>query len=97
MKYVKVNRLFVNYEKEANIVLDFKMFTVGSYKSIYILFYKFQKVIMDEIKAAGWTRFKPVKGQPIAEQDLKKVFKMVDMNASGEICQLVGFVHTMVY
>ena len=52
---------------------------------------------MDEIKEAGWTRFKPVDAQPMAEQDLKRVFKMVDMNESGEICQLVGFVHTTVY
>ena len=45
---------------------------------------------MDAIKAAGWTRFKPVKGQPIAEQDMKKVFKLVDMDKSGAISQLVG-------
>ena len=45
---------------------------------------------MDEIKEAGWTRFKPVDGQPMAEQDLKKVFKMVDMDGSGAISQLVG-------
>ena len=44
---------------------------------------------MDAIKAAGWTRFKPVKGQPIAEQDMKKVFKLVDMDKSGAISQLV--------
>ena len=44
---------------------------------------------MDEIKGAGWTRFKPVKGHPISERDLKKVFKMVDMDESGAICQLV--------
>ena len=44
---------------------------------------------MDAIKAAGWTRFKPVKGQPIAEADMKEVFKMVDMDKSGAISQLV--------
>ena len=44
---------------------------------------------MDAIKAAGWTRFKPVKGQPIAEADIKEVFKMVDMDKSGAISQLV--------
>ena len=44
---------------------------------------------MDEIKAAGWTMFKPVQGQAIAEEDLKKVFKMVDMDGSGAISQLV--------
>ena len=50
----------------------------------------FSKELMDAIKAAGWTRFKPVKGQPIAEQDMKKVFKLVDMDKSGAISQLVG-------
>ena len=44
---------------------------------------------MDEIKAAGWTRFKPVKGQAIVEEDLKKVFKMVDMDGSGAISHMV--------
>ena len=44
---------------------------------------------MDSIKAAGWTRFKPVKGQPIAEQDMKRVFKLVDMDKSGAISQMV--------
>ena len=45
---------------------------------------------MDEIKAAGWTRFKPVEGQPIAEEDMRKVFKMVDMDGSGAISALVS-------
>ena len=44
---------------------------------------------MDDIKEAGWTRFKPVEGQPITEKDMKKVFKMVDMDKSGAISQLV--------
>ena len=47
--------------------------------------------LMDAIKAAGWTRFKPVKGQPIAEQDMRKVFNLVDMDKSGAISQLVGY------
>ena len=48
------------------------------------------KEIMDEIKAAGWTRFKPVEGQLIAEEDMRKVFKMVDMDGSGAISALVS-------
>ena len=44
---------------------------------------------MDEIKEAGWVRFKPVEGQPINDKDIKKVFKMVDMDKSGAISQLV--------
>lgn len=47
------------------------------------------KKIMDEIKEAGWVRFKPVEGQAINEKDIKKVFKMVDMDKSGAISQLV--------
>ena len=44
---------------------------------------------MDAIKGAGWTWFKPIKGQPIAEKDMKKVFRLVDMDKSGAISQLV--------
>ena len=46
-------------------------------------------MIMDQIKEAGWTKFKPVHGQPITEKDIKKVFRMVDMDKSGAISQLV--------
>ena len=92
MDYCKVNLLFMNYKKEANNVLDFKKFTVSILKKSDII-YTFHKEIMDEIKEAGWTRFKPVEGQPMAEQDLKKVFKMVDMDGSGQISPLVGLVH----
>ena len=53
-------------------------------------------MIMDEIKAAGWTMFKPVQGQAIAEDDLKKVFKMVDMDGSGAISQLVLNLHVLI-
>ena len=45
---------------------------------------------MDALKGAGWTRFRPVKGQPIAEQDVAKIFKIVDMDKSGFISKLVG-------
>merc|ERR1719312_2159560 len=62
----------MGYKKDGNKTLDIIGFTV----------------IMDEIKAAGWTMFKPVQGQAIAEEDLKKVFKMVDMDGSGAISQL---------
>ena len=46
-------------------------------------------MIMDQIKEAGWAKFKPVHGQPITEKDIKKVFRMVDMDKSGAISQLV--------
>ena len=48
------------------------------------------KELMDALKGAGWTRFRPVKGQPIAEQDIAKIFNIVDMDKSGAISQLVG-------
>ena len=48
-------------------------------------------MIMDQIKEAGWTKFKPVHGQPITEKDIKKVFRMVDMDKSGAISQLVKY------
>ena len=31
-------------------------------------------MIMDQIKEAGWTRFKPVQGQPITEKDIKNMY-----------------------
>ena len=54
-------------------------------------------MIMDQIKEAGWTKFKPVHGQPITDKDIKKVFRMVDMDKSGAISQLVHskFNHTV--
>ena len=44
--------------------------------------------MMSDVRAAGWTRFEPVDGQPIAEKDMKKVFKMVDLNKGGTISQV---------
>ena len=44
---------------------------------------------MDCVRAAGWTRFKPVKGQPIAEKDMRKIFKLVDLDKDGTISHLV--------
>ena len=43
---------------------------------------------MDAVRAAGWTRFKPVKGQPIAERDMRKIFKLVDLDKDGSISNL---------
>jgi len=64
--------MLMDLKLKGDEVLNFKQFTK----------------IMDDIKAAGWTRFKPVAGQPITEKDMKKVFKMVDMDKSGAISQL---------
>merc|ERR1719323_1473462 len=68
----QVNMMLMEYRDQNDRVLNFEEFSK----------------IMDEIKEAGWTRFKPVEGQPITEKDMKKVFKMVDMDKSGAISQL---------
>jgi hypothetical protein len=46
--------------------------------------------MMDGVRRAGWTRFKPVKGQPIAEKDMRKVFRLVDLDKDGFISKLVN-------
>ena len=46
--------------------------------------------MMDAVRAAGWTRFRPVKGQPIAEKDMRKIFKLVDLDKDGTISGLVS-------
>lgn len=45
--------------------------------------------MIDAVREAGWTRFKPVKGQPIAEKDMRKIFKLVDLDKDGSISNLV--------
>ena len=82
--------LLLEYKEEKDKVLDFKEFTVKSVKFDTASSENyFCQMIMDQIKEAGWTRFKPVKGQPITDKDIKKVFRMVDMDKSGAISQLV--------
>ena len=50
---------------------------------------------MDAVREAGWTRFKPVKGQPIAEKDMRKIFKLVDLDKDGSISHLVKMIERM--
>ena len=50
----------------------------------------FPEGMMDEVRAAGWTRFRPVAGQPIAEKDMRKVFRLVDLDKDGSISHMVG-------
>ena len=45
---------------------------------------------MDEVRTAGWTRFRPVAGQPIAEKDMRNIFRLVDLDKDGSISRLVG-------
>merc|ERR1711974_382321 len=42
-------------------------------------------VMIDEVKSAGWTRFRPVEGQPIAEKDMRNIFRLVDLDKDGSI------------
>ena len=55
----------------------------------------FPKVMMDEVRAAGWTRFRPVAGQPIAEKDMRKIFRLVDLDKDGSISHLVSTVQAL--
>lgn len=50
----------------------------------------FPEVMMDEVRAAGWTRFRPVAGQPIAEKDMRKIFRLVDLDKDGSISHMVS-------
>ena len=50
----------------------------------------FPEVMMDQVRGAGWTRFKPVAGQPIAEKDMRNIFRLVDLDKDGSISHLVG-------
>ena len=45
---------------------------------------------MDEVRQAGWRRFRPVVGQPIAEKDMRKIFRLVDLDKNGSISHLVA-------
>jgi hypothetical protein len=45
---------------------------------------------MDEVIALGWTRVKKEFNIEVSDKDLKSVFKMVDMNKNGVICNIVS-------
>jgi hypothetical protein len=48
---------------------------------------------MDTLKEVGWTRAqKRDPFGPISESDMKAVFKMVDMDKNGVICNIVSIV-----
>jgi hypothetical protein len=47
---------------------------------------------MEEVEAAGWVEFQPSAGGPnISELDTRAVFKMIDVNNSGNISRQVHF------
>jgi hypothetical protein len=45
---------------------------------------------MDTVKDLGWSRFSKKENSDISELDLKAVFKMVDMDNSGNISRTVS-------
>ena len=83
--------MLMDYKNQNDRVLNFEEFTVCIENSLstFLGLHFIEQEIMDQIKEAGWVRFKPVDGQPITEKDMKKVFRMVDMDKSGAISQLV--------
>jgi hypothetical protein len=49
---------------------------------------------MEEVEAAGWVEFQPSAGGPnISELDTRAVFKMIDVNNSGNISRQVQMKH----
>ena len=61
-----------------------------------ILLLKEFMVMMDEVRKAGWKRFRPVEGQPIAEKDMRKIFRLVDLDKDGTISHMVSHSHSVV-
>jgi hypothetical protein len=53
---------------------------------------------MEEVEAAGWVEFQPSAGGPnISELDTRAVFKMIDVNNSGNISRQVHRKHFYCY
>jgi carbamoylphosphate synthase small subunit len=53
---------------------------------------------MEEVEAAGWVEFQPSAGGPnISELDTRAVFKMIDVNNSGNISRQVQRRHFYCY
>ena len=88
--FAQVNAMLMDYRTQKDRVLNLKEFSVGisTKTKDEVGDNDDEQEIMDEIKEAGWTRFKP-EGRPITEKDMRKVFRMVDMDKSGHISQLV--------
>ena len=90
----QVNAMLMDYRTQKDRVLNLKEFSVGisTKTKNEVGDNGDEQEIMDEIKEAGWTRFKP-EGRPITEKDMRKVFRMVDMDKSGHISQLVRLLY----
>ena len=83
--------LLSEYRSKGDRVLYLQEFMVKCLPIFFMLdFARTLQEMMDAVRAAGWTRFRPVKGQPIAEKDMRKIFKLVDLDKDGTISGLVS-------
>lgn len=72
-----------------NKILFLAEFMVSLYQSLEMMMNTPLEVMMDEVRKAGWRRFRPIKGQPIAEKDMRNIFRLVDLDKDGTISTLV--------
>ena len=84
-----MRELLSEYRSKGDRVLYLQEFMVKCSSIFSSLDFASQEM-MDAVRAAGWTRFRPVKGQPIAEKDMRKIFKLVDLDKDGSISGLVS-------
>ena len=84
-----MRELLSEYRSKGDRVLYLQEFMVKCSPIFSSLDFASQEM-MDALRAAGWTRFRPVKGQPIAEKDMRKIFKLVDLDKDGSISGLVS-------
>ena len=86
-----MRELLSEYRSKGDRVLYLQEFMVKCLPIFFLLdFARTLQEMMDAVRAAGWTRFRPVKGQPIAEKDMRKIFKLVDLDKDGTISGLVS-------
>ena len=86
-----MTELLSEYRSKGDRVLYLQEFMVKCLPIFFLLdFARTLQEMMDAVRAAGWTRFRPVKGQPIAEKDMRKIFKLVDLDKDGSISGLVS-------
>ena len=86
-----MTELLSEYRSKGDRVLYLQEFMVKCLPIFFLLdFARTLQEMMDAVRAAGWTRFRPVKGQPIAEKDMRKIFKLVDLDKDGTISGLVS-------
>lgn len=65
----EVNRLVTKHRQNADNCINYEEYSV----------------LMEELREAGWTRFRPTHKSGVSELDLKGVFRLVDMDNSGAV------------